>query len=292
MTTLWPDRKDPTMTKNASSHAQTPDAKDSSGPRRKVAVVTGASSGIGLELTKLLAQDCMDLYLIAEDQEKLESVAAEIRDVYQVTVHALPENLAHADAAQVLGRELEARGVTAIDVLVNDAGIGRWGHFASVPLEDHLRVIAVNLIGLTCLTHRLLPHLVRAQGKVLNLASVAAFQPGPNMAVYYATKAYVLSLSLALAEEFKSLGVSVTALCPGPTDTDFAERAGMEETRAFRSPLVMDAADVAETGYKAMMRGEGMVVAGMRNKVITELERFLPTSLVTKMSKAMLEKTS
>lgn len=259
---------------------------------RRIAVVTGASSGIGLELTKLLAKDHMDLYLVAEDEQRLESAAAEIRDSYQVTVHAISQNLAHADAAQVLGRRLEEMGVSAIDVLVNDAGIGRWGQFAEVPLEDHLRVIAVNLIGLTSLTHRLLPHLVRAQGKVLNLASVASFQPGPNMAVYYATKAYVLSLSLALAEEFKSLGVSVTALCPGPTDTDFAERAWMEDTRAFRWPLVMDPADVAETGYKAMMKGDEMVVAGMRNKVFTELERFLPISLVTKMSKALLEKPS
>jgi short-subunit dehydrogenase len=259
---------------------------------RKVAIITGASSGIGLELTQLFAKDCYDLFLVAEDRDKLEGVAAEVRDSFQVTVHPIAKNLAHADAAQEIGRHVEGLGVQRVDALVNDAGVGRWGQFAEVPLEDHLHVITVNLIGLTALTHRFLPHLVRGQGRILNLASVASFQPGPNMAVYYATKAYVLSLSLALAEEFKSLGVSVTALCPGPTDTELAERAGMEETRAFRSPMVMDPADVAATGYQAMIERDPIVIAGMRNKLMTELERFLPVSVVTKMSKALLEKTS
>jgi short-subunit dehydrogenase len=258
---------------------------------RKKALVTGASSGIGLELARLLAKDCFDLVLVAQDEGKLLTAADEIRDSYQVTVHTIAKNLAQADAGEVLCREIHALGADDLDVLVNDAGIGVWGPFVSTPLEDHLRVIAVNLMALTTLTHRMVPHLARRKGKVLNLASVASFQPGPNMAVYYATKAYVLSLSLALAEELAPFGVSVTALCPGPTETEFAVRAGMDDTRAFQGPMPMSPADVAEIGYKAMNNGEHMVIAGVRNKVMTELERFLPQRWVTKMSKAMLEKT-
>ena len=259
-------------------------------PNERIAVVTGGTSGIGLELARLLAREGYSLVLVAEREEKLEAAAHELVTAYGVTVRTIPKNLAQADSATVLDRQLASLGVEDLDVLVNDAGVGVWGRFLDVPLTEHLRVISVNLLSLTTLSHQLAPALIRRRGKMLNLASVASFQPGPSMAVYYATKAYVLSLSLSLAEELEPLGVTVTALCPGPTDTEFAERAGMEETRAFQDQEPMAADAVARAGFDAMRAGERIVIPGLRNKLMVEAERVLPERVVTRISKAQLEK--
>jgi short-subunit dehydrogenase len=257
----------------------------------RIAVVTGGTSGIGLELARLLAREGHSLVLVAEREEKLEAAAHELVTAYGVTVRTIPKNLAQADAAEVLDRQLASLGVEDLDVLVNDAGVGVWGRFLEVPLSEHLRVLSVNLVSLTTISHRLAPALVRRGGRMLNLASTASYQPGPNMAVYYATKAYVLSLSLSLAEELEPLGVRVTALCPGPTETEFAARAGMAETRAFQDREPMAADEVARIGFEAMKSGERLVIAGLRNKLMVEAERVLPERVVTRISKGQLEKT-
>ena len=187
------------------------------------------------------------------------------------------------------GRKLRPRssgssrpGAISVDVLVNDAGFGIHGRFSATPLERDLGMIQVNVAALTELVKRALPGMLgRRRGRILNLASTAAFQPGPLMAVYYATKAYVLSFSEALANELSGTGVTVTALCPGPTITDFQKTAGVEKTALFTGPLVMDAAAVARAGYRGMLRGQRLVIPGVANNVLVQALRVSPRRLAT-----------
>jgi short-subunit dehydrogenase len=256
---------------------------------QQTALITGASSGIGAELTKLLAKDGYKLIISAKDDALLKVCARHLREAYNVDVTAIAQDLTEPDGAQQLYEKVRATGST-VDVLINDAGIGAYGKFIETPWTDDAHTIHLNIVALTQLTKLCLPSMLeRGSGKILNLASIASFQPGPLMGVYYASKAYVLSLSLALSEELKDTGVTVTALCPGPTQTDFTASAGMEKTRVFNSPLPMEASKVAEIGYKAMMDGERMEIAGFRNKMTVELLRILPTQLNTRLSRALLE---
>jgi len=190
------------------------------------ALITGATSGIGLELASLAAQDRHDLVLVARQRERLESVGRGLAEEYGVRVSVLPKDLSDPSTPPQIGRDLAARGI-AVDVLVNNAGFGVYGLFAETEIDRELEMIQVNVVALTHLTKLILAGmLARRLGRILNVASTAAFQPGPLMAVYYATKAYVLSFSEALANETAGTGVTVTTLCPGPTPTGFAERAG------------------------------------------------------------------
>jgi short-subunit dehydrogenase len=246
---------------------------------RPVAVVTGASSGIGLELTTLLAREGHDLVLVARRRERLEEIAKGLRQEYGAVVTPIVRDLADADAPRAVAQEVEARGLDP-DVLVNNAGFGVYGPFAETPLDRELEMIRVHVAALTELTKRFLPGMLRRRrGRILNVASTAAFQPGPLMAVYYATKAYVLSFSEAVANEIAESGVTVTALCPGPTVTEFARQAGVEETRLFHSPLKLDARTVALAGYRGMMRGKRVVVPGFANWLLVEIVRFSPRRL-------------
>lgn len=256
---------------------------------QQTALITGASSGIGAELTKLLAKDGYKLIISAKDHDVLQLCAKHLRDAYGVDVNAIAQDLTEPNGAQELYDKVRAMDVE-IDVLVNDAGMGVYGTFSEGSWKDDEKIIQLNIIALTQLTKLFLPSMLRRKsGKILNLASLASFQPGPMMSVYYASKAYVLSLSLALADELKDTGVTVTALCPGPTQTDFTAQAGMEKTRVFNSPLPMEASKVAEIGYKAMMEGERMEIAGYRNKMTVELLKILPTQLNMRLSRALLE---
>ena len=253
------------------------------------ALVTGASSGIGLELATLLAKDRHDLVLVARGRERLDSVARGLTTEFGVAATVLPTDL--TDPAAPLDIVLAlAEQKLLIDILVNNAGFGVYGFFANTPLEKELAMIQVNITALTHLTKLLLPRMLeRRRGRILNVASTAAFQPGPLMAVYYATKAYVLSFSEALANETAGTGVTVTALCPGPTITEFQKRAGLEMTRLFKSPLVMDAPTVARAGYEGMMRGKRVVVPGATNRTLVQALRVTPRRLAAAVARRIQE---
>src|SRR5438045_741754 len=220
------------------------------------ALVTGASVGIGRDLAIVLAENKHDLVITARNQQQLEALAGELRQKFDVKVDVLPQDLAKPQAAREVFDELEGRKI-AIDLLINNAGFGGHGRFDREDRDEILGMLQVNIVALTELTRLFLPAMVdRKRGRVMNVASTAAFLPGPLMAVYYASKAYVLSFSEAVAAELKRTGVTVTALCPGPTITEFQKRAGIAESGLFQSGLTMDSMTVARIGYRAMMRGK------------------------------------
>jgi short-subunit dehydrogenase len=249
--------------------------------QRPTALVTGASSGIGRELAVLLARDGHDLVLVARDAARLEALARELFEAHGAKSVVLARDLSAPDGPGEVLAEIRRAGIE-LDVLVNNAGIGVWGFFAETDLARELEMVRVNVIAVTALAKGVLPGmLARGSGRILNVASTAAFQPGPLMAVYYGTKAYVLSFSEAVANETAGTGVTVTALCPGPTITEFQKKAGMEQTRLFRSRLVQDARTAAKAGYEGMKRGRRVVVPGLANKLLAQGVRFAPRRLLT-----------
>jgi uncharacterized protein len=228
-------------------------------------LITGASSGIGWELAKLFARDGHHLVLVARNQHKLEELAQELQARHGIKTKVLVKDLADPAAPVEIVAELQHEAIQ-IDVLVNNAGTQVYGTFVDVKLQDLLDMIQINLTALTHLTKLLLPGMVeRKRGKILNLGSTGSFVPGPLNAVYCATKAYLLSLSEALAAELAGTGVTVTTLCPGATDTAFAPRHGMQKVRFFRK--MMGAAQVAQIGYRALMQQRHLVVAGYGNSL-------------------------
>jgi short-subunit dehydrogenase len=256
---------------------------------RRSALVTGPSSGIGLELATLLAHDRHDLVLVARSRGKLDDIGRALHEEYGITATVVARDLADAESPRAIADEIATRGV-AVDVLVNNAGFGVYGFFAETTLEKELEMIRVNVTALTHLTKLFLPGMIaRRSGRILNVASTAAFQPGPLMAVYYATKAYVLSFSEALANETHGTGVTVTALCPGPTITEFQKGAGLENTNLFNSPLVMSAAEVARAGYEGMLAGRRVVVPGFGNNLLVQAARIAPRRLVTAIARKIQE---
>lgn len=241
------------------------------------ALVTGASSGIVLELAKRLAADGYRVVLVARDRQRLNAAAVEIKQAGGEAV-VIPADLADPKAPEAIVSKLRTAKL-AVDVLVNNAGYGLQGPFVATSPADERAMIRVNVEALTALTKLIVPDMVaRGRGRIMNVASVAGFLPGPLMAVYYASKAYVVSLSTALRAELAPSGVTVTCLCPGPTRTGFAKRTGNAEL--FRRP--MSAETVARIGYRGMMNGRGIVVPGIRNKLAVFLLRFIPRSLAAK----------
>ena len=255
----------------------------------KVAVVTGASGGIGYELAKLFAKDHHNLVLVARSGAKLTQVADELQRRFGVSVKTVALDLAAADAPGLLFEQLQREGVD-VDILVNNAGYGKLGEFAVVPPEESLGQIELNVTALTHLTKLFLgPMLERGSGKIMNVASTAGFQPGPRMAVYYATKAYVISFSEALANELVDKGITVTCLCPGATATGFASRAGNDKSRLFKQLRPMDAKTVALKGYRGLMAGKTLVIPGLRNWMLVESLRISPRKLVTAVSGRLMD---
>jgi short-subunit dehydrogenase len=249
---------------------------------RPLALVTGASAGIGRELARILAREGHDLVLVARREPELTALATELKERYAADSRVVTADLSKARAAQTLVKELGP--AAQVDVLVNNAGFGGHGAFWERERDADLRQIAVNVTALTDLTRLLLPGMIeRHRGRILNVASTAAFQPGPFMAVYYATKAYVLSFSQALAEELSGTGVTVTTLCPGVTDTEFQQVAGAEDLRLNTGPLSMSAATVAEAAYKGMTRGRLLVIPGAHNKLGAQATRLAPRRVILKM---------
>src|SRR4051812_10648521 len=236
------------------------------GAQRPTALVTGGSGGIGLEIAKALARREFDLVLVARNRDALEAAAGQIEGKHTVRVHVFAADLRRREAPQAISDFLRNENIP-IEILVNNAGFGLGGEFVETDLDRELEMIQVNIAALTQLTKLFLPAMIkRRSGRILNVASTAAFQPGPLMSVYYASKAYVLSFSEALAEELRDSGVTVTALCPGPTKTDFAATANVGHSRLFTLFGVADAASVAEFGYQAMMQGKRVAIPGARNK--------------------------
>ena len=227
--------------------------------------------------------------LIARHREKLEDIGSALRQEFGSGSTVLARDLADPGTPPAIAAELRSRGI-AVDVLVNNAGFGIHGFFAETPVDKELRMIQVNVTALTHLSKLFLPPMLeRKRGRILNVASTAAFQPGPLMAVYYATKAYVLSLSEALANETRGRGVTVTALCPGPTITDFQKQAGVEDTPLFNSPFVMNAADAALAGYQGMMAGRRVVIPGLANAMLVQGTRIAPRRLSTAIARRIQE---
>jgi uncharacterized protein len=251
--------------------------------RGETVLITGASSGIGRELARQFAGDGADLVLIARSEDRLRELAGELAAAYGVTAQVLPADLSRPGSPDQIVQTLAQRQID-VDVLVNNAGFGARGPVAGIGVGRQLEMVEVNVAALTRLTALLLPPMLeRRRGGILNVASTAAFQPGPNSAVYYATKAYVLSFTEALAEEVRGSGVRVCCLAPGPTDTGFAAQAGAAGSRLFRRG-VMDAGRVARAGHDGVRRGKTLVIPGLRNRALAVGARLSPRILVTKIS--------
>jgi len=247
---------------------------------RPIALVTGASSGIGAELAREAAKDGHDLVLVARRCEPMEALAAELKST-GVEVNVIPADFGQPRGATELMKIVDERGLV-IDTLINNAGHGDSGRFDQ---EDPVKIssmLQVNIVALTELTRLVLPKmLARGRGRVMLVASTAAFQPGPEMAVYYATKSYVLSFGRAIGYELRHTGVTVTTLCPGPTTTEFAQVAHMEGSALLSGPMpVMSAAEVARQGYAALKAGLPQIITGLLNNIIAVSTRFTPTSVL------------
>jgi short-subunit dehydrogenase len=256
----------------------------------KAALITGASSGIGLELAKIFAGDKHDLVLVARSGDKLNELATELRKE-NIRVEVIVADLSLPNAAQDLFNAVQQKNI-AIQFLVNNAGFGDFGFFTEANWKKTERMINVNITALTHLTHLFLPPMIKnGYGRVLNLASTAAFQPGPLMSVYYATKAYVLHFSEAIGNELKDTEVRVTALCPGATESGFQIASNMEESRLVKGRKLPTAKEVAEYGYKAMMKGKAVAIPGVFNYLLAQSPRFTPRALVVKVARMIQEKS-
>jgi short-subunit dehydrogenase len=255
----------------------------------EIALITGASSGIGLHLASEFARNGHPLVLVAPDQAQLEGIATDLVYKYGNFVRVIPKDLQKQESAREIYLELHQSGIS-VDILVNNAGHGFRGRASELPIDVDLSMVRLNIEAVLRLTKLFLPPMIeRGEGRLLNTASIAAFEPGPMLAVYHATKAFVLSWSEALATELQDSGVTVTALCPGATDTDFFPKAGMMATRAFQGQNVMSPQEVARAGYEGLMRRQLFVVPGGMNKALVAARRVLSESAQAKMNQRFYE---
>jgi len=253
-------------------------------PSTLTVLITGASSGIGEALARCCARDGHALVLAARSESKLEQLASGLRERHGVTVDVIRVDLEAIDGAQLLHREVSARG-RSIDVLINNAGYGLFGEFSDLPLAGQLAMMQLNMASLVALSKLFLPDLMQRRGRLMNVASTAAFQPGPYMAVYYATKAFVLSFSEALAEELSDSGVSVTAFCPGPTASGFQDKAAMHDSALVKGRSLPSSDEIAERGWRALMRGQRVYIPGALNWLMAQSYRFTPRRVMTRVVK-------
>lgn len=252
------------------------------------ALITGASAGLGIEFAKLFAKDGHSVVLVARREDRLQELAKSIEGL-GIKAWVIALDLTAAGAAEELFAKVSALGVE-IEYLVNNAGFGISGPFAVQPLTKSLEMIDLNIRSLTEITRLFLPDMLkRRSGRILNVGSTAGFQPGPNMTVYYASKAYVNSFSEALHEELAGTGVTCTILAPGPTETEFAEVAGLRNANLFKKRLTAAALPVARDGYNAMMKGKAMKISGHLNNLQVQGLRLAPRRLVRKIAARLNE---
>lgn len=257
---------------------------------KNTALITGASNGIGLELAKVHASKGGDLVLVARNKTKLDELKAELESQFKVSVYTIGKDLSANNSAQEVYDETTKQNIQ-IDYLINNAGFGDFGMFAETEWSKELQMINLNITTLTQFTKLYLQDMVkRKSGKIMNVASTAAFQSGPTMAVYYATKAYVLSFSEAVDNEVSGKGVTVTTLCPGPTESGFQAAAAMEESNLVKGKKLPTAKEVAEYGYSSMMKGKTVAIHGMMNWIMANSVRFTPRALVVKLTRKIQDR--
>jgi len=257
---------------------------------KKTALITGATNGIGLELARIHASKGGDLVLVARNKTKLDALKSTLEDQYRVNVHTIVQDLSETDAANEVYKETERQQIR-VHYLINNAGFGDYGMFTETDWEKESRMIQLNITTLTHLTKLYIREMKQAGGgRIMNVASTASFQPGPTMAVYFATKAYVLSFSEAISNELKASGIKVTVLCPGPTATGFSATGSMEESNLFRNKKLPNGVEVALYGYKSMLSGKTIAIHGLKNRIMTFAIRFIPRAWVLKVSRKMLDR--
>lgn len=257
---------------------------------KKYALVTGGTSGIGYELAKRLARDGNNLVIAARSEADLERVADEFTQAFGVNVVTIPTDLFDPENAFSLYENIRSRGDIQVDILVNDAGQGQYGEFLDTDIRRELMIINLNISSLVVLTKLFLRDMVgRGHGRILNLSSIASKLPGPWQSVYHATKAFVQSFTEAVRSEVKGTGVTLTALLPGATATDFFNKANMTESKVVKGKELDDPAKVAEDGYKAMMAGDDMIVSGLKNKIKVASGNMMPDSMAADRMKKMQE---
>ena len=256
----------------------------------ETALITGASSGIGLHLAREFAQDGHPVILVAPVEAELQQIADSIRTDYGVEARVIAKDLEREDSSREIFEQLQGEGIV-VDILVNNAGKGQNGKFWETPLERDIEMLRLNCEAMVRLLKLFVPQMVqRGRGRILNVSSVGGFEPGPLIAVYHATKAFALSLSESLTTELADSGVTVTTLCPGPTDTDFFIKADMMDTRVVQQANVMAPQTVAQAGYKALMDGERIIVPGASNKIMTFARRLMPVAAQAKQMQKLNEK--
>lgn len=256
---------------------------------KKTVLITGASKGIGRELAIIFAERGCNLLLAARSERELNELKLLLEKEYDVTVQTFYSDLSLPDAAQQLFEAVKSLGID-VDYLVNNAGFGDYGAFADTNWERYGKMIQLNVTALTQLTHLFVTQWRgRKKGKILNVSSTAAFQPGPMMAVYFASKAFVLSLSEAIDNELRAEGITVTALCPGPTATHFGKESRMDASQLVKNVQIADARSVALMGYRAMMKGKPVVIHGAMNKIAPFFIRFMPRKWVTRLSAQVMK---
>jgi len=256
--------------------------------RAKTALITGASGGIGLELARLCARDGANVILVARRASELARLSADLHDEHGIMAVSYVKDLSKPNAAAELAEQIHRpdNELNQVEILINNAGVGDYGPFVDSSVGRQSAMCQLNMTALVELTHLFLPGMIeRGWGRVMNVASTAAFQPGPLMSVYYASKAFILHFSEAIANELEGSGVFVTALCPGPTATGFMTEANMDGSGLTKKLPLMDPVEVARLGYKGMLKGKPVVVTGLRNRLVASTVGFLPRGAVTRVSR-------
>ncbi len=257
---------------------------------KNTALITGASNGIGLELARIHASKGGDLVLVARSKTKLDELKAALEKQFKVSVYTIGKDLSATNAAQEIYDETNKQNIR-VDYLINNAGFGDFGMFTETDWDKELKMINLNITTLTLFTKLYLQDMVkRRSGKIMNVASTASFQPGPTMSVYCATKAYVLSFTEAVSNEVSDKGITVTALCPGATETGFQSAGTMDESNLYKGKKLPSAKEVATYGYSSMIKGKAVAIHGMKNYILSNSIRFIPRAMVLKVSRNLLDK--